>query len=269
MLFRLSFFVCIALASCKSFRPDLDYPRPVLAGLPGTIFLRDSLWLDQNEISNVDWREFIGWTAYKYGIGSPEYLATLPDSIFWRTRADLSTEPGHESYFREPPYNEYPVTGITYEQALAYCDWRTERVREAVCRTPEEKAKMPKGFRYRLPTVAEWEYAAGAGLDIQKHPWGFVEFSEKSKHCKAITKACLPPGANPEQTFGLPRGSGAPNRYGFSDLIGNAAEMVAERGVAKGGSYAHSLEESRVNSLVYYKKPMPWLGFRCICVINN
>lgn len=268
MFFRTALFLMATLVACRTLH-NTDRPRPVSKGLPGTILLHDNLWLDQNEISNVDWREFVGWTARMHGIGSPEYRATLPDSVFWLTRADLSTEPGHESYFREPPYNEYPVTGISYDQAVAYCQWRTERVREAVCKSPEEKSAMPQHFRYRLPTITEWEYAASAGLDPDKYPWGFEEFSTKSEHYKAITKESLPQGANPEQTFGLPRGSGTPNRFGFSDLIGNAAEMVAERGIAKGGSYAHSLDESRVKSLIYYKEPMPWLGFRCICEVKK
>lgn len=247
----------------------LDRPRPIQQGLPGTILLRDSLWLDRYEISNVDWREYVSWTARRYGAGSPEYRATLPDSIFWLTRSDLSTEPQHESYFREPQYNEYPVTGIGYDQAVAYCQWRTERVREAVCMSPAEKARMPKDFQYRLPTLAEWEYAAAAGLDVEKHPFGFEEIHRNSNRCKIVTKETLSAGDYPENTFGLPRGTGAPNRLGFYDLIGNAAEMVAERGIAKGGSYAHTLAESRVKSRIRYEKPMPWLGFRCICAVKK
>lgn len=257
------------LAACSLSRRDPHRPNTVQRGLPGTIFLRDSLWLDQDEIANVDWREYIGWTARKYGIGSPEYRATLPDSVFWLTRADLSTEPNHESYFREPHFDEYPVTGVSYDQAVAYCQWRTDRVREAVCATPEEKAVMPQNFQYRLPTAAEWEYAASAGLDLEKYPYGFEAIQRRSNHYEVITKETQPPGTNPEPTFGLPRRSGSPNRFGFYDLVGNAAEMVAERGVAKGGSYAHPLEKARIRSEIRYEKPMPWLGFRCICVVKN
>lgn len=269
MLFRLFLFVSVALTACHSVRRNSDRPRPIQQGLPGTILLRDSLWLDRYEISNMDWREYVDWTVRKHGMGSPEYRASLPDSVFWFTRSDLSSEPLHESYFREPQYNEYPVTGITYDQAVAYCQWRTERVREAVCMGPAEKSRMPKAFYYRLPTVAEWEYAASAGFDPDKSPYGFEKIHTKSKRYKIVTKETLPPAIHPEYPFGFPRGSGAPNRYGFHDLIGNAAELVAEHGIAKGGSFAHTLEESRVNSEIRYDRPMPWLGFRCICVVKK
>lgn len=267
MFFRLCLLASLSLTACKTVR--IADNHPIQKGLPGTIFLRDSLWLDQDEVSNVDWREYVDWTARKYGIGSPEYRATLPDSIFWLTRSDLSTEPQHESYFREPIYDDYPVTGITFGQAVAYCQWRTERVREAVCSTPEEKARMPRYFRYRLPTASEWEYAAAAGFDPARCPFGFEEIRGKSKRYKIITKETLLPDSAPEKTFGLPRRSGESNRYGFYDLVGNAAEMIAERGIAKGGSYAHTLAESRVTSEIRYDRPMPWLGFRCICEVKK
>lgn len=269
MTFRIIALFSVAFSACNIFYRDADRPRQITEGLPGTIFLRDSLWLDRYEISNADWREYIAWTAREYGIGSAEYRASMPDSAFWFTRSDLSSEPLHESYFREPKYNEYPVTGISYEQAVAYCQWRTERVKEAVCMTPSEKAGMPKDFTYRLPTSAEWEYAASAGFDPEKSPYGFENIRTRSKQYKMVTKETPPPLAHHEYSFGFPGKTVAPNRYGFYDLIGNAAEMVAERGIAKGGSYAHKLEECRVKTGIRYDQPMPWLGFRCICVVKK
>ncbi|MBV6440268.1 MAG: hypothetical protein DYG98_10850 [Haliscomenobacteraceae bacterium CHB4] len=268
-MFRYFLLISFAISACRVLHHDPDQAGPIQKGLPGTILLRDSLWLDRYEITNVAWREYTGWTARQYGIGSPEYRATLPDSVFWLTMHDLSTEPMHETYFRSPRYDDYPITGITYDQAVAYCRWRTERVREAICMEPTEKARMPKNFQYRLPTIAEWEYAAAAGLDLRKYPYGYEEIRIKSTRYKIIIQETLPSDTYPETTFGVPGGSGAANRLGFYDLIGNAAEMVAERGIAKGGSYAHTLAESRVTNDIRYDRPMPWLGFRCICEVKK
>ncbi|MCW5921487.1 MAG: SUMF1/EgtB/PvdO family nonheme iron enzyme [Saprospiraceae bacterium] len=269
MLLRFTVFSWVALSACTALHNNPDHPRPIQKGLPGTIFLRDSLWLDQYELTNADWREYVGWLVRQHGTGSPEYLAALPDSAFWLTHHDLSNEPQHETYFRATRYDDYPITGISHEQAVAYCQWRTERVREAVCATPPEKTAMPQRFRYRLPSVAEWEYAATAGLNAEEHPFGYISLRDKKGHHKVVTKETLPANTDPSATFGLPRNTGSPNRYGFHNLIGNVAEMVAEQGVAKGGSYANTLEESRVKNEIRYDRAMPWLGFRCVCAVGK
>jgi formylglycine-generating enzyme required for sulfatase activity len=58
-----------------------------------------------------------------------------------------------------------------------------------------------------------------------------------------------------------------PNKFDLLDMIGNVAEMTAQKGVAKGGSWAHRLNESSISSKLYYEEPTAWLGFRCICEV--
>lgn len=60
-----------------------------------------------------------------------------------------------------------------------------------------------------------------------------------------------------------------PNRFGLTDTIGNVAEMVEEEGIAKGGSWAHTLEQSKILNRQYYTKPEAWLGFRCVCEVKS
>ncbi|MFM8911488.1 MAG: formylglycine-generating enzyme family protein, partial [Flammeovirgaceae bacterium] len=60
-----------------------------------------------------------------------------------------------------------------------------------------------------------------------------------------------------------------PNKIGLTDMIGNVAEMVAEDGIAKGGSWAHTLDQSRIVNRQYYTKPEAWLGFRCVCEVKR
>jgi hypothetical protein len=57
------------------------------------------------------------------------------------------------------------------------------------------------------------------------------------------------------------------NTSGTYNMIGNVAEMVIEKGIAKGGSFEHKLEDCKITNDQYYTKPERWLGFRCIAVI--
>jgi hypothetical protein len=58
------------------------------------------------------------------------------------------------------------------------------------------------------------------------------------------------------------------NDYGVSGTIGNVAEMIDKEGLAKGGSWAHSLASCKISKWQHYKKPTAWLGFRCVCVVT-
>jgi sulfatase modifying factor 1 len=162
-----------------------------------------SFYMDETEISNLDYREYLYWVDRVFGESYPEvYLSALPDTLVWREELAFN-EPMVETYFRHPSYDDYPLVGITWVQANEYCKWRTDRVNEATLieqgilnSNPEQKdednfntdsylvgqyqgnvrknkkdlktgGERPVRFEdgillpsYRLPTEAEWEYAA-------------------------------------------------------------------------------------------------------------
>ena len=91
-----------------------------------------SYYLDETEVANVHYREYLYWITRVFGADYPEVVKqALPDTLIWRSKLAWN-EPYVELYFRHPAYNYYPVVGVNWLQANDFCSWRTDRVNEYI-----------------------------------------------------------------------------------------------------------------------------------------
>lgn len=231
---------------------------------PGTVWLTDDLFIDKTEIANIHWREFLFWILH-FDKDTVLHEKMLPDTSVWQNRSISLTE----YYFRHPGYNYYPVVGISYEQAEAFCNWRSDRVNELYQRRPQQNPFPGKKYRYRLPTKEEWEYAAAGKLDTAQFPYGRESVTGTKGAWKGHRLFNYLRTDTTEKDIPLVVTVDAflPNAFGLYNMIGNVSEIITEKGAAKGGNYTLPLQQCRVVDTQYFTGPEVWLGFRCVCEV--
>jgi gliding motility-associated lipoprotein GldJ len=89
--------------------------------------------MDETEVSNIDWLEYLNWIKRSYPTDAQYYYEELPDTLVWRKPLSFN-EPYVNNYLRHPAYQSYPVVGVTALQAERYCAWRTDMVNEKLLR---------------------------------------------------------------------------------------------------------------------------------------
>ena len=256
-----------------------------------------SFYMDEVEVTNMYWLEYLFWLNRVYGDGFPEIVdRAKPDTLVWRDPRAYN-EPYVNYYLRHPAYRDYPVVGVSWLQANEFCKWRTDRVNEQIMvregflvHNPtgqvddsffsteayldgqyEEAAKAADGIKdlrpngvgyrnvamtdgillpdYRLPTEAEWEYAAlsligNSGEELitsrRTYPWdGHYVRNDDSRgkfygeinanFVRARGDYMGVAGAlNDNADVTAPVYSYAPNDYGLYNMAGNVSEWVMD-----------------------------------------
>lgn len=222
-------------------------------------------------------------------------IAVYPDTLCIIRDFEYSyNEPFARRYFSHPAYDDYPVVGVTWDQANAFCAWRTQY---SVNYTKE--INKPREIdNYRLPSESEWEYAAQGGNDKPDYPWG-GPYLRNSKGCLlANFKPNRGVYHNDGMTYPAPVESYWANNYGLYCMAGNVAEWTLtqyqegsfafyhdlnpsyrrdydynsgedrtrNRKVVKGGSWSDMAYflQTGTRSWEYANEPRSFIGFRCV-----
>lgn len=151
-----------------------------------------------------------------------EDVEIYPDTTVWiRDFAYSYNEPMHNDYFWHDAYGDYPVVGVSWKQANAFCQWRT------LYHNGFRKSKGKQAVnKYRLPSEAEWEYAARGGLQGATFPWG-GPYAKNDRGCfMANFKPLRGDYAADQALYTVEAKSYDPNDFNLYNMAGNVSEWV-------------------------------------------
>ncbi|HLO54851.1 MAG TPA: SUMF1/EgtB/PvdO family nonheme iron enzyme [Saprospiraceae bacterium] len=170
----------------------------------------------------IDWQKAAhDKTATRTSIINKDEVKVFPDTLCWIRDFTFSyNEPHSRNYFWHPAFDDYPVVGVNWKQATAFCHWRTKL-------WDQFKLDEPNTEVFRLPSEAEWEYAARGGHDISPYPWG----GPYIRNAKGCLLANFKPGrGNYPEDGGLhtvKADAYFPNDYGLYCMAGNVSEWTS------------------------------------------
>ena len=164
-------------------------------------------------------------------------VPVYPDTLVWISDFSFSyNEPMTNLYFWHPGYDHFPVVGVNWVQAFVFCIWRTRLLNDYLVAN-----RNPMVHRYRLPTEAEWEYAARGGLSHGTYPWG-GPYTRNQEGCfLANFKPLRGNYADDGGVLTMRVASYQPNEWGLFDMAGNVAEWTASAYDESSYRFVHDL----------------------------
>jgi len=166
-----------------------------------------------------------------------EIIPIYPDTLCWIHDFTYAyNEPLTNMYFWHPAYDDYPVVGVSWKQATAFCIWRTNFMNGFLRKSGNHFVQ-----NYRLPTETEWEYAARGGLRGSPYPWG-GPYIRNSFGCflgnfKPLRGDYYADGG----IHTVKVGSYNPNDYGLYCMAGNVAEWTSDAFDESAYNFSHDL----------------------------
>ncbi|GAB4446880.1 MAG: hypothetical protein OHK0036_00400 [Bacteroidia bacterium] len=281
VIFVISFFAFVP----KKPIPLKSYPVPV-----GTLKISDNFYVDETEVTNFSYLEYIYWLKRVYGSDSKEYLNALPDTLVWQNKNTFNT-PYVKYYLTHPAYKDFPVVGVSYKQAKDFCKWRSDRVFEKFLIKKKIIKFLEKPTPDEVFTIEK--YFSGKYLNIQPDPniQYYPEYSlpdsiqvlQIKNYVDSLIKTNMHKLSKYKQ-FALYNFKDTNNKQLNSDVInavysgyaskhlpisylyGNLREWTDKEGLTFGGSWIDNYETIQSNPFIYQQeKTSAFTGFRCVC----
>lgn len=182
----------------------------------------------------IDWQQAASG-ADRTSLIRRDEVNIFPDTLAWIRDFTYSyNEPFARNYFWHPAFDDYPVVGVNWKMAKAFCHWRS-----ALWNRYNDSGVNTENFR--LPTESEWEYAARGGKDLSPYPWG----GPYVRNAKGCLLANFKPGrGNYPEDGGMttvPADAYFPNDYGLFCMAGNVAEWTETAYEPNAYSFVHDL----------------------------
>jgi formylglycine-generating enzyme len=193
-------------------------------------------WFDYVSAANLDRDKYNPMDRSKF-IKDEETLI-YPDTLCWvRDFTYAYNEPMARVYFWHPKYDDYPVVGVNWHQATAFCAWRTIRKTSYW----EMNGYLPNTEDFRLPSEYEWEYAARGGRIGNKYPWG-GPYTRNSKGCMLANFKPLRGNYGADGgVYPVRADSYFPNDYGLYNMAGNVSEWTSTNWEVANNAIVHDL----------------------------
>ncbi len=235
----------------------------------------NSFYISSGEITNIQYREFLDSLKNDNELEKLK-IAQIDDNQWDHFFALRYQQPMVTTYSKHPAYNNYPVVNISYDAALLYCEWLTNKY---------NRINKNKNITYNfsLPTKLQFIRAARGNAKTE-YSWESPHLMEKCYFCNfrnynaenvhynsetkkyEIVNTFMSEASDNDLT--APVFSYWPNKFGVYNMCGNVAEMILEKGVAMGGSFKDSGYDVRVVSTQKYNNPAPYLGFRPVLIVT-
>jgi uncharacterized protein (TIGR02145 family) len=260
--------------------PAISKERPF-----ATVEVGKDIYFDETEVDVGSWLSYYTWVLMHKG--TDEAQKVLPDSNavepevwkyisvksneFFEVQGAYTNEP--IGYFRKKcieskkfgeriTYTDdcalihFPITGVTYEQVISFCQWRTKLLGKGkyIFKLPSQDELK----KIALKSLSGNEIIKGTKDSVNEK--SFAMYNYKA-HCNcwkdSVLGRLMAVGAFPSDNLKL------------FEVYGNVSEMTSEKGIAKGGNFTLYAKQCHPNSVQHYSKPEIWLGFRCIAVIGD